>query len=93
MKINRAKNEVCYRVAYNLQRLKKRKGVTTKEIADKMGMGKCTISNHLNGYIFPTSFCIQCYADYFGVDISEIFKGVENETERFGKKSAGSSER
>lgn len=41
-------------------------GMTEYELADKIGISRVSISNHIHGAVLPHISTIKMYADYFG---------------------------
>ena len=67
-------------VAYNLQRLLDKKGVTQTQMANYLDYPEMTVSNWMQAKTYPRVDKMQEMADYFGVrrsDIEEI-KSTEN---------------
>lgn len=52
----------------------KKKGLTVKEVAERMGINRVGLSNHITGN--PSVEILQRIADAIGVDIVELFEPV-----------------
>lgn len=55
--------------------LRKEKGFTQKEVADKLGICAKTVSKWETGHGFPDVSLISKLSDIFGVDISKLLEG------------------
>jgi transcriptional regulator with XRE-family HTH domain len=62
-------------MALNIKKVIKAKGLTSVEVAQKMGITKVGLSQHINGN--PSVEVLTRIADAIGVDISELFEPAE----------------
>lgn len=64
-----------------LKTLRKGRGLTQFQLADKVGLSRCTISNYETGRRSPHISEIRLLADFFGVGLD--FFGAEAQDETF----------
>ena len=64
-----------------LKTLRKGRGLTQFELADRVGLSRCTISNYECGRRSPHIAEIRILADFFGVSLD--FFGAETQDESF----------
>lgn len=64
-----------------LKTLRKGRGLTQFELADKVGLSRCTISNYECGRRSPHIAEIRILSDFFGVSLD--FFGAETQDETF----------
>lgn len=67
MKVNQR-----YHLAINLQKIKKQKNLTTKQIANGAGLNPTTIFNWENFKTDPTLDNIKKLADYLNISVAEL---------------------
>jgi putative transcriptional regulator len=70
-----------------LAELRKKKGLTQKELADILGVSESTISMYETGDRIPSLFKAKKMAKFFNVKVEEIFFGKENHVTRANNKS------
>lgn len=58
-------------MALIIKKIIKEKGLSVQEIAEKMGISRVTLSQHLNGN--PTVQILQRIAEAIGVSVKELF--------------------
>lgn len=56
-----------------IRQVRKQKGLTLVELAERSGYGKSTISNFERGKVSPTLFELEVIAIALGVKISDLF--------------------
>ena len=69
------------KIGDKLKTLRKGRGLTQFELAEKVGLSRCTISNYECGRRSPHISEIRVLADFFGVSFD--FFGVETQDEGF----------
>lgn len=74
------KNEQTVKLAENLERLMKSKGLTITAVATKIGMNKSTLHNYCNGVVPRNLVKIKELADLFGVSLSSLLFGEEKQS-------------
>lgn len=62
----------CNAMGLRIKEVIKEKGLTVQEVADKMGINRVGLSNHINGN--PSVEILQRIADALEVDITELFE-------------------
>ncbi len=74
-------NYIYYLVGYNLKRLRKLKGWSQVQLANKSNFSEGYISNIESEKYFQTIGLATVYkfAQVFGVDVRELFKPIETE--------------
>jgi transcriptional regulator with XRE-family HTH domain len=61
----------CSAMSLRIKEVIKEKGLTVQEVADKMGINRVGLSNHINGN--PSVEILQRIADALEVNITELF--------------------
>lgn len=67
------------KIGEHLKELRKAKGVTQEVLADQLGVSRRTVSRWETGSNMPDLDIIVLLADYYDVDVREIFKGEATE--------------
>lgn len=65
-------------MALNIKNAIKKQGLTSKELAERLGVSKVTLSYQINGN--PTLETLEKIASALGVDIVELFDSPENKS-------------
>jgi DNA-binding XRE family transcriptional regulator len=60
------------RIAFNLKKLRSRKGLLQKEVASALGIPVGTYMNHENAKYEPSPRFLSAYAQYFGVSAEDL---------------------
>lgn len=68
-------------IGQKLKTLRKGKKMTQQELADSLGITRCSVSNYECGRRSPHISELQRYAEYFGVDLS--YFGIASKDEVF----------
>lgn len=58
----------------NIYQIRKRKGISVAEIAQKMGISAAAYYKYENGLSFPNADNLNKLANVLGVELSELFK-------------------
>ena len=67
-------------ISENLKRLRKEKGLTQVELAEKLNLSQSTIASWENGKRRPDLDFLPVIADFFGVTVGEIYGQDETPT-------------
>ena len=66
--------------AYRLQMLRRKHGLTTRTMAEKLGVSNGIVSRWCRGDAHPTRKHVRVICNYFNVDPEWLIYGVENKT-------------
>lgn len=73
-------------VADRIQKLRKTKGISQEELADKVGVSRQAVSKWESGQSIPDIERIIIMSDYFEVTTDYLLRGIEKKTEETKKK-------
>ncbi len=76
-------------LAANLQKFRKRRGLTQEELAQKLGVTFQAVSKWENAKAAPDVFLLPMIASLFGCSIDQLFLGVKREPIRIDKIAVG----
>lgn len=71
--------ELLKRVGINMQRIRRRNGVTVRTISEKTLLGMTAINNVLRGKTLPHATSLVCICEVIGCDPYELFIPLEEE--------------
>lgn len=71
------------KIGLRLRRIRKQKGISQKELAEKIHVQRQTVSSYERGISTPDIYILIAMADYFGISMDELvgrrWKKKENE--------------
>lgn len=68
--------------AQHLKSLRKDRGMTQQELADRMGLKRAALGAYEEGRAEPRLVNVVAFADFFGVSVDALLKGEESEDSR-----------
>ncbi len=83
------KGSVIMKIADRIQRLRKMKGISQEELAEKMGVSRQAVSKWESEQSIPDLDKIIVMSEYFEVTTDYILKGVETPSQKRDNKSFG----